>query len=124
MFEKFVRTFQHTVDKGRLSAQKIMYKYMSTLEHLAPCFGTEIFSVSHLELREAGDGNSSHTSTTHAQGASKDNFRAPATHEMMVAGIKGLQWRPVSGQEVCLMVYKPSFNVFSDCLKKPCPNVF
>uniref|UniRef100_A0A673C5E6 Tyrosine-protein kinase n=1 Tax=Sphaeramia orbicularis TaxID=375764 RepID=A0A673C5E6_9TELE len=48
VFADFVRTFQqHTVDKGRLGAQEIMYKYISTLEHLAPRFGTETFFVTH-----------------------------------------------------------------------------
>uniref|UniRef100_A0A4W6BTP8 Tyrosine-protein kinase n=1 Tax=Lates calcarifer TaxID=8187 RepID=A0A4W6BTP8_LATCA len=81
VFADFVRTFQqHTVDKGRLGTQEIMYKYISTLEHLAPRFGTETFSVSHLEHREDGDG-------------------APTTHEIMVSGTKGIQWRKVSGQK-------------------------
>uniref|UniRef100_A0AAQ6A950 Tyrosine-protein kinase n=1 Tax=Amphiprion ocellaris TaxID=80972 RepID=A0AAQ6A950_AMPOC len=74
VFAEFVRTFQqHTVDKGRLGAQEIMYKYISTLEHLAPCFGTETFPVTHLDVRED----------------------APATHEIMVSGTKGIQWREV-----------------------------
>lgn len=102
MFAEFVQTFQqHTVDKGRLGAHEIMYKYISTLEHLAPHFGTETFPVSHLELREDGDGSSSYSNTTHAQGVSKDNFRAPATHEILVCGTKGIQWRKVSCQKVC-----------------------
>lgn len=102
VFAEFVRTFQqHTVDKGRLGTHEIMYKYISTLEHLAPRFGVETFPVSHLELREDGDGSSSYSNTTHAQGASKDHFRAPTTHEIMVTGIKGIQWRKVSVQKVC-----------------------
>uniref|UniRef100_A0A8C4HZ18 Tyrosine-protein kinase n=1 Tax=Dicentrarchus labrax TaxID=13489 RepID=A0A8C4HZ18_DICLA len=100
VFADFVRTFQqHTVDKGRLGTQEIMYKYISTLEHLAPCFGIETFPVSHLELREDGDGSSSYSNTTHAQGVSKDSFIAPPTHEIMVSGTKGIQWRKVSGQK-------------------------
>ncbi|XP_070704408.1 non-receptor tyrosine-protein kinase TYK2 [Pempheris klunzingeri] len=100
VFAEFVQTFQqHTVDKGRLGAREIMYKYISTLEHLAPRFGTEIFAVSHLELREDGDGGSSYSNTTHAQGDSKDDFIAPATHEIMVSGTKGIQWRKVSCQK-------------------------
>lgn len=102
MFADFVQTFQqHTVDKGRLGTHEIMYKYISTLEHLSPRFGTEIFPVSHLELREEGDGSSSYSNTTHAQGVSKDDFIAPATHEVMVSGTKGIQWRKVSCQKVC-----------------------
>ncbi|XP_070836623.1 non-receptor tyrosine-protein kinase TYK2 [Chaetodon trifascialis] len=106
VFAQFVRTFQqHTVDKGRLGTHEIMYKYISTLEHLAPRFGVETFPVTHLELREDGDGSSSYSSTTHAQGASKDSFGAPATHEIMVTGIKGIQWRKVSGQKAQANTY-------------------
>uniref|UniRef100_UPI0037E826D1 non-receptor tyrosine-protein kinase TYK2 n=1 Tax=Semicossyphus pulcher TaxID=241346 RepID=UPI0037E826D1 len=100
VFAEFVQTFQmHTVDKGRLGIQEIMYKYISTLEHLAPHFGTETFPVCNLELREDGDGSSSYSSTTHAQGVSKDNFGAPTTHEIKVSSTKGIQWRTVSGQK-------------------------
>lgn len=99
VFADFVRTFQqHTVDKGRLGPQEIMYKYISTLEHLAPSFGTETFPVIHLELRRDGDGSSSYSNTTHAQGVSKD-YSAPATHEIMVSGTQGIQWRKVSLQK-------------------------
>uniref|UniRef100_A0A672IUT4 Tyrosine-protein kinase n=1 Tax=Salarias fasciatus TaxID=181472 RepID=A0A672IUT4_SALFA len=91
VFADFVRCFQQqTVDKGRLSAQEIIYKYIFTLEHLAPCFGTETFPVAHLELREDGD-SSSYPNTARAQGVSKDYFGAPATHEIMVSGPKGIQ---------------------------------
>uniref|UniRef100_A0A673C3A9 Tyrosine-protein kinase n=1 Tax=Sphaeramia orbicularis TaxID=375764 RepID=A0A673C3A9_9TELE len=101
VFADFVRTFQqHTVDKGRLGAQEIMYKYISTLEHLAPRFGTETFFVSHLEIRKDGDGSSSYSNSTHAQGVSKDNYSAPSTHEIMVCGPKGIQWRKVTAQKV------------------------
>ncbi|XP_026181834.1 non-receptor tyrosine-protein kinase TYK2 isoform X2 [Mastacembelus armatus] len=100
VFADFVRTFQHTVDKRRLGTQEIMYKYISTFEHLAPHFGTETFSVSHLEVRKDGDRSSSYSNTTHAHGVTKDNFRAPPTHEIMVSGIKGIQWREVPNQKV------------------------
>uniref|UniRef100_A0A8D3CZ71 Tyrosine-protein kinase n=1 Tax=Scophthalmus maximus TaxID=52904 RepID=A0A8D3CZ71_SCOMX len=102
VFADFVRTFQqHTVDKERLGGQEIMYKYISTLEHLAPQFGTETFPVSQLEVREDGNGSSSYSDSTNAQGVSKDNFVAPATHEIVVSGTKGIQWRTVSIQKVC-----------------------
>lgn len=99
VFSEFVRTFQqHTVDKGQLGEQEIMYKYISTLEHLAPCFGTETFPVTRLELREHSDGSSSYTN--HSGGVSKNNPGASATHEIMVSGTKGIQWRKVHKQ-VC-----------------------
>ncbi|XP_047199858.1 LOW QUALITY PROTEIN: non-receptor tyrosine-protein kinase TYK2 [Hippoglossus stenolepis] len=100
VFADFVRTFQqHTVDQGRLGAQEIIYKYISTLEHLVPRFGTETFPVSHLELRKDGYGGSSYADNTHVQGDSKDNFTAPVTHEIEVSGTKGIQWRKVSVQK-------------------------
>lgn len=100
VFAEFVQKFQqHSVAKGLLGAQKIMYKYISTLEHLAPQFGTETFPVCSLELRKEGDGSSSYSITTHAQGIAKDNFTAPTTHEIKVSGTKGIQWRKVSGQK-------------------------
>nr|XP_046270375.1 non-receptor tyrosine-protein kinase TYK2 [Scatophagus argus] len=100
VFKEFVRTFQqHTVDKGRLGTHEIMYKYISTLEHLAPRFGIETFPVSYFELREDGDGSSSYTGATHAHGVSKDGYRAPDTHEIMVSGTKGIQWRKLSSQK-------------------------
>lgn len=102
MFADFVRTFQqHTVDKGRLGTQEIIYKYISTLEHLAPHFGIETFLVSQLELREDGVGSSSFSNTTHAEGNSKDSLSAPTTHEIMVTGTHGIQWRKLSSQKVC-----------------------
>ncbi|TMS15324.1 Non-receptor tyrosine-protein kinase TYK2 [Larimichthys crocea] len=106
VFSDFVQTFQqHTVDKGRLGTHEIMYKYISTLEHLAPGFGIESFAVSNLELRDDGDGSSSYSNMTHAQGVSKDTFRAPTTHEIMVTGTKGIQWREVSSQKAQANTY-------------------
>ncbi|XP_029293114.1 non-receptor tyrosine-protein kinase TYK2 isoform X2 [Cottoperca gobio] len=117
VFAEFMRTFQqHTVDKGRLGAHEVMYKYISTLEHLSPSFGTETFPVSHLELREDGGGGSSYSNTTHAQGALKDNFIGPTTHEIMVTGTQGIQWRKVSGQKALENPY-----LRNDYLKKAKP---
>lgn len=100
VFADFVRTFQqHTVNKGGLSANDIMYRYISTLEHLAPRFGSETYSVCHLELREDGAGNSSYSSTARAKRCSEDDYKTPATHEIMVCGVKGIQWRKVSTQK-------------------------
>uniref|UniRef100_A0A8C5D3E3 Tyrosine-protein kinase n=1 Tax=Gouania willdenowi TaxID=441366 RepID=A0A8C5D3E3_GOUWI len=93
-FTGFVKTFQQDIiDKGCLDAQEIMFKYIFTLECMVPRFGTETFPVAALELREAGNDSSSFSNTTQAQGSSRENFRAPATHEIMVCGTKGIQWR-------------------------------
>uniref|UniRef100_A0A8C5D516 non-specific protein-tyrosine kinase n=1 Tax=Gouania willdenowi TaxID=441366 RepID=A0A8C5D516_GOUWI len=99
-FTGFVKTFQQDIiDKGCLDAQEIMFKYIFTLECMVPRFGTETFPVAALELREAGNDSSSFSNTTQAQGSSRENFRAPATHEIMVCGTKGIQWRKVPPQK-------------------------
>lgn len=88
MFADFVQTFQeHTVEKGRLDTQKIMCKYISTLERLVPSFGVEIFHVSHLNLREAWE----ESGCLHTRAQCEDT--AAATHEIMVNGNKGIWWR-------------------------------
>lgn len=88
MFADFVRTFQeHTVEKGQLDTQKIMCKYISTLEHLVPSFGIEIFHVSHLKLGEAW----AESDFLHTRARCED--RTTATHEIMVNGNKGIWWR-------------------------------
>lgn len=101
MFTEFVQTFQqHTVDKGQLGAHEIMYKYISTLENLVPSFGTETFSVTRLQLTEDGDESISY-SINESNGDSKKDFAAPFTHEIMVSGTKGIQWRMLKTQKVC-----------------------
>ncbi|KAM4531061.1 non-receptor tyrosine-protein kinase TYK2 isoform 1-T1 [Odontesthes bonariensis] len=98
VFTEFVRTFQqHTVDKGQLGTQEIMYKYISTLENLVPRFGTETFHATYLSLRDAG--SSSYSNIVHDEGVSKDECKAPATHEILVSGTKGIQWRKVHVQK-------------------------
>uniref|UniRef100_G3PKV8 Tyrosine-protein kinase n=1 Tax=Gasterosteus aculeatus aculeatus TaxID=481459 RepID=G3PKV8_GASAC len=106
VFREFVRTFQqHTVDKGRLGAQEIMYRYIATLEHLAPRFGSETFPVSQLELRDDGIESSSYSNSTRYEGAPEDDFIGPATHEVLVSGTKGVRWRPVSEQKAQANTY-------------------
>uniref|UniRef100_A0A8C8ISE7 Tyrosine-protein kinase n=1 Tax=Oncorhynchus tshawytscha TaxID=74940 RepID=A0A8C8ISE7_ONCTS len=105
VFADFVKTFQeHTVDVGRLGSQEVMYKYLSTLEHLAPRFGTETFLAAQLELRkDGGDGSGSYLNTSHAHGASDpENVGPRVMHEVMVSGTKGIQWRKMTVQNVCL----------------------
>uniref|UniRef100_A0A8C7IL69 Tyrosine-protein kinase n=1 Tax=Oncorhynchus kisutch TaxID=8019 RepID=A0A8C7IL69_ONCKI len=105
VFADFVKTFQeHTVDVGRLGSQEVMYKYLSTLEHLAPHFGTETFLAAQLELRkDGGDGSGSYLNTSHAHGASDpENVGPRVMHEVMVSGTKGIQWRKMTVQNVCL----------------------
>uniref|UniRef100_A0A8C8DM40 Tyrosine-protein kinase n=1 Tax=Oryzias sinensis TaxID=183150 RepID=A0A8C8DM40_9TELE len=101
VFAEFVRSFQqHTVDSRKVTPQEIMYKYISTLEQLAPRFGTETFQVISLKLREDGDGSSSYSNVVHGDGLSKGNSNPLVTHEVMVSGIEGLKWRKVHVQKV------------------------
>lgn len=100
VFRNFVQKFQqHTVDNGQLGIYEIIYKYISTFEHMAPSFGVETFLASSLELRKEADESCSFSNTTHAQGISKDSFRTLATYEIMVTGTKGIQWRKLSTQK-------------------------
>uniref|UniRef100_A0A8C9TXD0 Tyrosine-protein kinase n=1 Tax=Scleropages formosus TaxID=113540 RepID=A0A8C9TXD0_SCLFO len=91
VFSQFVRSFQlHTVGTGRLTQQDIMYKYVATLEHLAPHFGTESFTISRLTI--SPDGSSSSGSVGMSPEWSKGS---EVTHEVMVSGTEGIKWRKV-----------------------------
>lgn len=122
MFRNFVQKFQqHTVDNGQLGIYEIIYKYISTFEHMAPSFGVETFLVSSLELREEADESCSFSNTTHAQGISKDSFRTSAMYEIMVTGTSGIQWRKLSTQKVCQDFHSKLHLCYLFC-KKPCVN--
>ncbi|GAB0201804.1 non-receptor tyrosine-protein kinase TYK2 [Grus americana] len=99
VFKKFVQRFQrHTVSTGKLTVQDIMYKYLATLEHLAPRFGSELFPVLSLETSSEGEKvqlyvNGGHSQPEHGHALlPKDR---PVTHEVLVTGTNGIQWRPV-----------------------------
>lgn len=77
-----------------------MVKYLATLEQLAPRFGTEHVPVCHLELLAQAKGEPCYV---------KDNRQAPPdprpesapgppTHEVLVTGTGGIQWRPVQAE--------------------------
>ncbi|XP_021563972.1 non-receptor tyrosine-protein kinase TYK2, partial [Carlito syrichta] len=93
MFRSFLRAFQ----PGRLSQQVVMVKYLATLERLAPRFGTECVSVCHLQLlaqAEAGSCCVQDSRQAPVDPSSKTAAR-PLTHEVLVTGTGGIQWRPV-----------------------------
>ncbi|XP_069737720.1 non-receptor tyrosine-protein kinase TYK2-like isoform X2 [Phaenicophaeus curvirostris] len=99
VFKKFVQRFQrHTVSAGKLTAQDVMYKYLATLEHLAPRFGTELFPVLSLDTSSEGEKMQLDVNGGSSQ---PDQSRAllpkepPVTHEVLVTGTSGIQWRPV-----------------------------
>lgn len=99
VFKKFVQRFQrHTVSAGKLTEQDIMYKYLATLEHLAPRFGSELYPVLSLETSSEGEKaplyvNGGHAPAEHGHALLPRD--PPVTHEVLVTGTSGIQWRPV-----------------------------
>ncbi|XP_056610016.1 non-receptor tyrosine-protein kinase TYK2 [Triplophysa dalaica] len=91
VFAKFVRRFQqHTVSLGKLGSQDVLYKYLSTLERLAPEFGIETFSVSHLYIRNDGDDSEPHIKIP------EEPVNSGSTHEIRVSGSTGIWWRKLT----------------------------
>uniref|UniRef100_A0A8C5LZN0 Tyrosine-protein kinase n=1 Tax=Leptobrachium leishanense TaxID=445787 RepID=A0A8C5LZN0_9ANUR len=95
VFKKFVRHFHlHTVSPGRLTQEDVMYKYLSTLENLAPRFGCEVFRVLSVEVTEGeklplyiNGGYLEHSDTT--------NKEPTIIHMVMVSGMDGIQKRSI-----------------------------
>lgn len=105
VFSEFVLTFQqHTVSQGKLSTQEVMYKYLATLENLAPRFGTETFPVTRLVLKEDGDSSGTYLSDSRVQGDAEENGDVEATCEVMISGTRGIQWRNILAQKVCVLL--------------------
>ncbi|PKU29074.1 hypothetical protein llap_20622 [Limosa lapponica baueri] len=104
VFKKFVRHFQrHTVSAGKLTTQDVMYKYLATLEHLAPRFGSEFFPVVSLETSSEGEKVQLYVNGGHSQpepGHPLLPKDPPVTHEVLVTGTSGIQWRPVPVESV------------------------
>ncbi|KAM6037608.1 non-receptor tyrosine-protein kinase TYK2 isoform 1-T2 [Theristicus caerulescens] len=104
VFKKFVQRFQrHTVSTGKLTVQDIMYKYLATLEHLAPRFGSELFPVLSLETSSEGEKVQLYVNGGHSQleqGHALLPKDQPVTHEVLVTGTTGIQWRPVPVENI------------------------
>uniref|UniRef100_A0A3B1K723 FERM domain-containing protein n=1 Tax=Astyanax mexicanus TaxID=7994 RepID=A0A3B1K723_ASTMX len=83
VFSEFVRSFQQ-------------HTYLSTLERLAPRFGTETFPLFHLEVRSDGDGSGSYLNASRAHDPSQEMLCGQPTHEVMVSGTAGIKWRKIS----------------------------
>ncbi|XP_020654344.2 non-receptor tyrosine-protein kinase TYK2 isoform X1 [Pogona vitticeps] len=104
VFRKFLQRFQrHTMSTGKLTEQDIMHKYLSTLENLAPRFGSELFTVLSLETISEGEkvplyinGGNTHLENSHASPPSDSS----ATHEVLVTGTDGIRWRPISAERL------------------------
>uniref|UniRef100_A0A671QZ65 Tyrosine-protein kinase n=1 Tax=Sinocyclocheilus anshuiensis TaxID=1608454 RepID=A0A671QZ65_9TELE len=95
VFANFVSSFQeHTVGMGKFGSQEVMYKYISTLERLAPKFGAETFPVFSLDLKSDGDGSGSYLIASQTQ-----TVNSEPTHEIRVSGSTGISWRKTSGND-------------------------
>lgn len=74
-----------------------MVKYLATLERLAPRFGTECVPVCHLELLALAEGKPCYIQDS---GQAPQDLRLksavePPTHEVLVSGTGGIQWRTI-----------------------------
>lgn len=113
VFKKFLQRFQqHTLSTGKLTEQDLMHKYLATLENLAPRFGTELFAAVSLETVSEGEKvplyiNGDHTHLENFYSSSHGS--SPVTHEVLVTGINGIQWRSIPA-EVGLFVDTSSCN--------------
>ncbi|XP_058146463.1 LOW QUALITY PROTEIN: non-receptor tyrosine-protein kinase TYK2 [Dasypus novemcinctus] len=89
LFRRFLRRFQ----PGRLSPQLVMVKYLATLERLAPRFGAERVPVQRLALRAQAEG-----APARPWGDEPEPAGGPPTHEVLVTGTGGIQWRPAQAE--------------------------
>ncbi|XP_059244973.1 non-receptor tyrosine-protein kinase TYK2 isoform X3 [Mustela nigripes] len=97
IFRRFVRAFQ----PGHVSQQVVMVKYLATLEQLAPRFGTERLPVCHLELlaQAVGEPYYLRDAGQAPPEPGPELATGPPTHEVLVTGTGGIQWRPVRAED-------------------------
>ncbi|XP_019476750.1 non-receptor tyrosine-protein kinase TYK2 [Meleagris gallopavo] len=113
VFRKFVRRFQrHTVGAGTLTEEDVMFKYLATLELLAPRFGTERFAVLSLDVSNEGEkaqpcGNGGHEMAERGDAAAPGD--SSVSHEVLVSGTTGIQWRPVPSESVEVISHRGYF---------------
>ncbi|KAG8574010.1 hypothetical protein GDO81_009003 [Engystomops pustulosus] len=94
VFKRFVRHFHlHTVSAGKLSEEDVMYKYLSTLENLAPRFGCEMFRTLSLELPTEGEKLPFYINGGYVDPSESGGREVTTTHEVLVSGMDGIQWR-------------------------------
>ncbi|XP_065731738.1 non-receptor tyrosine-protein kinase TYK2 isoform X5 [Phocoena phocoena] len=93
---RFLRAFQ----PGCLSQQVVMVKYLATLERLAPHFGTERVPVCHLELLAQAEGEPCYIRDggQAPPDPGPESAAGPPTHEVLVSGTDGIQWRLVQAE--------------------------
>ncbi|XP_042638591.1 non-receptor tyrosine-protein kinase TYK2 [Orycteropus afer afer] len=96
IFHRFLQAFQ----PGHLSQQLIMVRYLATLELLAPRFASEHVPVCRLELLAQAEGEpcciGGHGQAPPDPGP--ESAARPPTHEVLVTGTGGIQWRPVQAE--------------------------
>ncbi|KAH0511940.1 Non-receptor tyrosine-protein kinase TYK2 [Microtus ochrogaster] len=100
VFRRFLRAFR----PGHLSQQVVMVKYLATLERLAPRFGSEHIPVCHLEVLDQLERDPCYiqnSGQTTGDPGPELATRLP-THEVLVTGTRGIQWRPLQIQLLCL----------------------
>uniref|UniRef100_A0A8C9FH71 Tyrosine-protein kinase n=1 Tax=Pavo cristatus TaxID=9049 RepID=A0A8C9FH71_PAVCR len=113
VFRRFVRRFQqHTVGTGGLAEEDVMFKYLATLELLAPRFGTERFAALSLDVSNEGEkaqpcGNGGHAVAGRGDAAVPGD--ASVSHEVLVSGTSGIQWRPVPNESVEVVSHRGYF---------------
>nr|XP_044999139.1 non-receptor tyrosine-protein kinase TYK2 isoform X1 [Jaculus jaculus]XP_044999140.1 non-receptor tyrosine-protein kinase TYK2 isoform X1 [Jaculus jaculus] len=93
VFRRFLRAFR----PGHLSQQVVMVKYLATLERLAPRFGTEHIPVCHLELLAQAERDPDFIRDKGQLPGDPvlESASRPPTHEVLVTGTGGIQWRPL-----------------------------
>ncbi|XP_029441138.1 non-receptor tyrosine-protein kinase TYK2 [Rhinatrema bivittatum] len=131
VFKKFVRRFHlHTVVPGKLSELDVMYKYVSTLESLAPRFGSELFPVLSLEFPSEGDRGSLYINAGHPKPGEEPaptREAGPATHQVLLTGMEGIQWRKLQTLVADNSSHKSYFGKKTrpkgEKKKPPCPPV-
>ncbi|XP_021239110.1 non-receptor tyrosine-protein kinase TYK2, partial [Numida meleagris] len=114
VFKKFVQRFQrHTVGAGKLAEHDVMYKYLATLEQLAPRFGTERFPALSLDVSNEGEKGQPYVNGGRApaeeRGEAPVPMEQPVTHEVLVTGTSGIQWRPVPAESVEVVSHRGYF---------------
>ncbi|XP_076977959.1 non-receptor tyrosine-protein kinase TYK2 isoform X2 [Tamandua tetradactyla] len=97
IFRRFLQSFR----PGHLSPQLVMVKYLATLERLAPRFGTERVPVCHLALQAQAEGGPCPLRGTGLapEAPVPESATGPPTHEVLVSGTAGIQWRPAQAED-------------------------
>ncbi|KAK1153998.1 non-receptor tyrosine-protein kinase TYK2-like [Acipenser oxyrinchus oxyrinchus] len=100
VFSKFVKGFNlHTVSTGKLTLQDIMYKYLSTLESLAPGIGCEEFQTTSLDIQSEGERANFYVKDFWSLGNLEPECSviqgSSPSHVVIVSGTEGIRWREI-----------------------------